>query len=183
MSLHIIDNFISEDLLNEGISIFNNAESWNYYEGSFSAKKIVISKDPDSKNKKCDIKAEEYLKKISDMAILKHKDLNQDENVLYTDGANLVNWRDFPNTKLGTNVHIDSHLGFEHLVYSTVIYLNDEYFGGEIEFPDLNIIHKPKSKQGVFFKSNMRHRVLPYSNGDRKNIVMWHTYDASKSWF
>ena len=59
--------------------------------------------------------------------------------------------------------------------YSGLLYLNDEYTGGEIEFPKQNLKIKPKPGTLILFKGdeNKPHQVLPVLSGDRANIVMF----------
>lgn len=53
--------------------------------------------------------------------------------------------------------------------YGSVIYLNDDYEGGEIYFPDQGIDFKPKAGTVVFFPSNNMfiHGVKEITNGNR----------------
>ena len=53
--------------------------------------------------------------------------------------------------------------------YGSVIYLNDDYEGGEIYFPDQEIDFKPKAGTVVFFPSNNMfiHGVKEITNGER----------------
>lgn len=50
--------------------------------------------------------------------------------------------------------HIDAIEKEPFIEYSTVIYLNDEYEGGEIYFPKQNFIHRPNKYSAVFFPGN-----------------------------
>jgi hypothetical protein len=44
-----------------------------------------------------------------------------------------------------------------YIRYGVVIYYNDDYVGGEIEYPELNIVHKPKAKSLVMHGGNILH--------------------------
>lgn len=44
-----------------------------------------------------------------------------------------------------------------HIRYGIVIYYNDDYQGGEIEYPELGIIHKPKARSLVMHGGNILH--------------------------
>lgn len=56
-----------------------------------------------------------------------------------------------------------------------LIYLNDNYEGGELEFPDWGITFKPKPGTIIAFPSYIEfsHRVLPVTKGNRFNLVSW----------
>jgi hypothetical protein len=44
-----------------------------------------------------------------------------------------------------------------YIRYGIVIYYNDDYLGGEIEYPELEIIHKPKARSLVMHGGNIVH--------------------------
>jgi hypothetical protein len=54
-------------------------------------------------------------------------------------------------------------------------YLNDNYEGGELEFPDWGIKLKPKAGTLLAFPSYIEfsHRVHPVTSGERFNLVTW----------
>jgi hypothetical protein len=58
---------------------------------------------------------------------------------------------------------------------STVYYLNDNYSGGEINFPRFGIKLKPKANQMILFPSSFiyNHSVDPVIDGIRYAIVSW----------
>jgi hypothetical protein len=58
---------------------------------------------------------------------------------------------------------------------SMCFYLNEDYEGGEIEFPRLNLKFKPKENQMIVFPSNYiyNHIVNPVTKGKRYAIVGW----------
>jgi 2OG-Fe(II) oxygenase superfamily len=59
--------------------------------------------------------------------------------------------------------------------YSGLLYLNDEYSGGELEFTKQNLKIKPKPGTLIIFKGDETkpHQVLPVLSGNRANIVMF----------
>jgi hypothetical protein len=70
--------------------------------------------------------------------------------------------------------HIDDHKDY-HRRISTVYYLNDNYTGGEINFPRLDITFKPKANQMIVFPSTYvyNHSVSPVIEGERYAVVSW----------
>ena len=70
--------------------------------------------------------------------------------------------------------HIDDHKDYHRRV-STVYYLNDNYTGGEINFPRFDITFKPKANQMIVFPSTYvyNHSVSPVIEGERYAVVSW----------
>lgn len=70
--------------------------------------------------------------------------------------------------------HIDDHQDYHRRV-STVYYLNDNYTGGEINFPRFNITFKPKANQMILFPSTYvyNHSVSQVVEGERYAVVSW----------
>jgi hypothetical protein len=70
--------------------------------------------------------------------------------------------------------HIDDHPMYHRRV-STVYYLNDNYTGGEINFPRFGIVFKPKANQMIVFPSTYvyNHSVSPVIEGERYAVVSW----------
>jgi Rps23 Pro-64 3,4-dihydroxylase Tpa1-like proline 4-hydroxylase len=74
--------------------------------------------------------------------------------------------------------HLPAHQdqGVSSRVLSTVMYLNDDYEGGEIEFKNSNIKIKPEAGSIIFFPSNFlySHEVYPITNGIRYSMPHWY---------
>lgn len=70
--------------------------------------------------------------------------------------------------------HIDDHPKY-HRRLSSVYYINDNYDGGEINFPRFNISYKPKANQMIIFPSTYvyNHSVSPVIDGTRYAVVSW----------
>jgi predicted 2-oxoglutarate/Fe(II)-dependent dioxygenase YbiX len=66
--------------------------------------------------------------------------------------------------------------GVSSRVLSTVGYLNDNYDGGEINFPYVGVTIKPESGSVIFFPSNFVyvHEVRPMANGVRYAVPQWY---------
>lgn len=58
---------------------------------------------------------------------------------------------------------------------SIILYLNDDYEGGQIEFTELQLTIKPKAGMLLAFPSYLEfeHKVHPVTNGTRYSIVSW----------
>jgi hypothetical protein len=70
--------------------------------------------------------------------------------------------------------HIDDHKDYIRRV-STIYYMNDDYVGGEINFPRFNISYKPKANELLIFPSNYiyNHSVSSVTKGTRYSVVSW----------
>lgn len=116
----------------------------------------------------------DILKKYSDIVNKLHKENNGFVPELYTVEAYLSLWQ----TGTSAGVHIDSHQGYKFVQFSTVIYLNDDYEGGEIFFPNQDFCYKPKAGDIVLFPSGgteYPHGVKEVTSGKRYTIAMWHS--------
>jgi len=80
------------------------------------------------------------------------------------------------------SVHTDS--GFSYFcTLSSVGYFNDNYDGGELWFPHMNLKFKPQKGDIVFFPSTyiFAHASLPVSNGIKYSAVTMFNYDDVNS--
>ena len=76
------------------------------------------------------------------------------------------------------DLHVDD-LGptnYNHM--ATLIYLNDDYEGGEIEFPTHKLTHKPSIGDLIMFPGNMHyaHEVKTIISGVRWTLPMWFSF-------
>lgn len=80
--------------------------------------------------------------------------------------------------KYGQTGYLPEHQdqGVSSRVLSTVAYLNDNYEGGEISFPQVNVTIKPEAGSVIFFPSNFvfSHTVKPILNGFRYAVPQWY---------
>lgn len=77
--------------------------------------------------------------------------------------------------------HYDGQDGDEFLKYTMVIYLNDDYEGGEVNFPNHDLTIKPKAGSLVLFPSQKPyiHESKPIISGN-KYMYTAHWVDRSK---
>lgn len=59
----------------------------------------------------------------------------------------------------------------ETIVFGIVIYLNDDFTGGELNYPDLGILIKPKRSSMLIHDAKLLHEVLPVKSGSRYSIT------------
>lgn len=115
-----------------------------------------------------------FMRKYSELAKKSHKENSGFAKDIYTTESYLSLW--LPEAYSG--VHSDSHAGLEFVMFSTVVYLNDDYEGGEIYFPNQDVEIKPSAGDMVIFPGGgheYMHGVKPVISGRRYTIAMWHT--------
>lgn len=66
------------------------------------------------------------------------------------------------------DAHIDDGGTLDNMTYSSVIYPNDNYLGGELNFIDLKIKTKPIAGSVIIFPSNLQHCVEPVIGNDTR---------------
>lgn len=80
--------------------------------------------------------------------------------------------------KYGPGGHLPAHQdqGISSRVLSSVMYLNDNYSGGEIEFVNSGVKIKPEAGSIIFFPSNFLyvHEVYPIADGFRYSMPHWY---------
>lgn len=80
--------------------------------------------------------------------------------------------------------HYAETLNYSRLI-SICVYLNDDYEGGELDFPSINKKFKFKSGQAIVFPSNwmFQHGVTPITSGNRYTFVIWLGLDLTDTEF
>jgi len=75
-------------------------------------------------------------------------------------------------TAYGANNEVIKKIGFEP-DYSAILYLNNEYSGGEIEFPEYDLKFKPEPGTLIFFRGDEKaeHLVNEVISGERINLI------------
>jgi hypothetical protein len=70
--------------------------------------------------------------------------------------------------------HIDDNINYHRRV-STIFYMNDNYKGGEINFPRYNLSIKPKAGDFLIFPAfyTYNHSVNTVTKGTRYSVVSW----------
>lgn len=102
---------------------------------------------------------------------------------LYSDTAQLVRWDvGMELTPYADNIHPDgSPNATPHRALSAIIYLNDDYEGGQTYFPGLGVRIAPQTGQLAAFGSGASHvhGVTKVTRGVRYTMAMWFTFDRT----
>lgn len=165
--IHIVDNFISEEdanaLIREQVSPSASEPYPDYYKDRFGGTAFPYNEI-----------TRDLLKKYGDLSNEKHKDLNGFVNPIYVFKAFGSIW----NPGKRGDLHLDAQDPEPWIEWSTVIYLNDEFTGGEIYFPNQNFVYTPKKYSAVFFPSagsEYAHGITTVTSGIRHTALYMHT--------
>lgn len=165
--IHVVDNFISQEdaetLIKEQLRPSSVNPYPEYYKKRFGGTSLPYN--PVVMN---------ILKKYSDKSNELHKNINGFVNPIYTFKAFGSHW--VPGTKGG--LHLDAQDPEPFIEFSTVIYLNDEFEGGHIFFPNQDFVYKPKKYSAVFFPSagsEYIHGITTVTAGHRYTALYMHT--------
>lgn len=102
--------------------------------------------------------------------ISKHCIDNLDENC-YINYHQIVKW--------GVNCHQPKHLDFDYHQYTSIIYLNDNFIGGETVVG--RKIIRPETGKIISFTGNRTiHEVLEVTDGIRYTLPVWYKVDNFK---
>ena len=121
------------------------------------------------------VEVNQILRKYSDILTKAHKEENGFYPEVYTTQAYLTAWVE--GGYAGPHIDNPRH-GEGFIQFSSIIYLNEDFDGGEIEFPNQKFKYKAKSGSAVIFPSagtEYLHKVNKINSGIRYTIAMWHS--------
>lgn len=103
-----------------------------------------------------------------------------DTGPLYTDSIHMVRWEEGQ----GMPAHLDAVPEMPWREYGSVVYLNDNFSGGETFLEEFSLEIKPKAGMLVAFPGDWEHRhgVRPVKDGERFTMPNFWTSDASRKW-
>lgn len=107
------------------------------------------------------------------------------DNQVYSDTLQLIRW--FPGME--QHPHADDMKntdikGFEHRVFGSIIYLNNDYDGGHTFYPNFNFEIVPEKGKLAVHPGDAEHLhgVTKITNGMRYTIASFWTHDKDKSY-
>ena len=170
--IKVLENFISPQDCQYAIELLKYFSQENKLEIFKDNQKVRVA--PETKE------VVELCKKFSVLCLEENKKHNGFKLPLYTTEAFLSLWTE--GTDAG--VHLDSHYGYEFIQFTTVLYFNNDYQGGEIYFPNQQVVIKPKAGSAILFPSGgteYPHGVKQITSGARSTLAMWHTGRIDKA--
>jgi hypothetical protein len=180
--IKIIENFITEE---EAIFFIDyidtnkdNKEKFPLTRGEYKGKVRSEANIPETVDLKEHEEALGMIKVVSDKALSQFNSMSKDKDLVIC-----AFWMAMlgPTTKIP--MHKDDIEFAEHLNFSCVVYLNDNYSGGSIIFRDENFRYKPKKLSAIFFPSNYYHEVERIEDGRRMTLPIWASSDKNRDMF
>lgn len=68
--------------------------------------------------------------------------------------------------------------GFYRYNITSIVYLSDDFVGGEIQFPEFDLSIKPGVGDLLLFPSRYRHSIAKFFEGTRYTMPAWFTFDV-----
>jgi Rps23 Pro-64 3,4-dihydroxylase Tpa1-like proline 4-hydroxylase len=170
--IYEIPNLIDPNLCKEVISYFDNSgqrnppnEKYDFFDNRSLCINYIIDKTLLRKLQLMEVKISQAASKLF-----------YEEPFLFVEHWDIVKW----NPGMNMKVHTDngdsldgSNLSNRH--YTSIIYLNDDYSGGETVFPTENKTCSPEIGKFVIFPSELPHGVSEVKDKDRYTIATWFT--------
>jgi Rps23 Pro-64 3,4-dihydroxylase Tpa1-like proline 4-hydroxylase len=166
-NIHYVENFLSQEEHAFLLNYAKNADSWK--EQPWLAKTIESENLPKEIFEILNKTFELVYKKSTDLYDVAINPFRQGRLhvVKFVKGFYLV-------------PHVDT-LSSEGNHIASVYYINDDYAGGEIEFPDHKLKIKPKANSLIIFPGNENyvHKVHEIVDNDRYSSAMWFQFAGS----
>lgn len=177
--MKVVNEFLMQKDVDYILNNIKNVENWDEAGGKFWSNKTLSLSTILGKyqnillvNKILDIK-----NNIKKQIIEKYK---LDKNI-YIDTIQIARW--YPNTSLPA--HTDNEVGeggnesFQHRDFAALIYLNDNFSGGNTFYPELNIEIKPKVGSLVIHPCDMLHGISEIEDNTRYTINSFWTLNKN----
>lgn len=180
--IKVLDDFISEEesifFINYIDANRNNKSKFPLTKGEANGKIRGEANIPELVDLKKHDDALGMIKKISDRALSKFHSIFEEKDLCISSFWMVILG---PNTRIP--MHKDSIKFAEHLYLTCTVYLNDDYQGGKINFPDIEFSYQPKKYSAIFFPSSYIHGVEEITDGLRYTLPIWASKDKSRDMF
>lgn len=116
---------------------------------------------------------EEALLRVFHSGLVAYRSYNEHISVTHDSGYELLRYQPGEHFGLHTDTILGRNEGFRQL--SGLLYLNDNYNGGETWFPRQNLKFKATAGDLLLFPSNFcyPHEALPVTQGNKYAVVTW----------
>ena len=151
----------------------NNKEN-HYWHGRILYIQDMVNFDPVSV---------EYMKQAQCRVTAKLQEFYEVDATLYADTVQLVRWTEGSFMPAHADDAKSDYYpdGLPHRHYSSIIYLNDDFAGGELYFTKLDMVLKPKKGMLVAFTGGFHHEhgVLKVTRGERYTMPAFYSLDST----
>lgn len=177
MFVSIHENWLNNTFFQKYIDLVNNtpSEKWGVRSNSnVWAGRVIYNNSFDGYQ----LLNNKFISKIHD-TIKSDFQLNKE---IYPDYLGLVKWeKDDYQSPHADGEEVDRQHIYHWRNFGCVYYLNDDYEGGEIYFPNQDIFLKPKPNTLVFFPGTLEflHGVKIITSGVRYTLTSFWTYDIN----
>lgn len=179
--IELIENlnlrFLANEHKNDARTVVRDWSPWSYGEMIFNYQKFFPEANDISDT-------DYYSKEMKEIADILYGSLNKAfahySQTIYPFAGRNIKSREHSIhlLKYGVGGHLPAHQdqGISSRVLSSVMYLNDNYEGGEIEFLNSNVKIRPEAGSIIFFPSNFLyvHEVFPITQGFRYSMPHWY---------
>jgi hypothetical protein len=105
-----------------------------------------------------------------DHEVMKH--IDQRVKSLFDNATHINNIEAINRFRSGDEMGLHSdEIGNNEIQYGVVIYINDDFNGGEISYPTLDIVHKPKARSLIIHPGNLPHLVNKIIDGPTRYSI------------
>jgi hypothetical protein len=184
-NINYIEDFINQDDINTIINYLNTYKDNDEFMGGKDLREEQVKKE----NQEVGILLDKYENKIYKEAYRLFTEKYEIPIVRQAvNSTHFVKWIPGMNSKL----HCDCEkpdgspaisADFYRYNVSVLMYPNDNYVGGEITFPDYDLVIKPKAGSMIMFPGNnsYKHTVERVKDGVRYTMPSWYTFDVKLS--
>jgi hypothetical protein len=168
----IIDNFVSKEILYILDNFIKEKTSEMTTDFNYLSKKMFKDESPEVFEVFVDLekKIPKYINEY-----LKNFNIKVEEKPLF----NMTFASRTPNTKMEEHfdyMPAEASNGNPLAHMTSLIYINDDYTGGELFFPTQNLTYKPELGSLVIFPSNYLHGVLECFGNSRHSVLACYTF-------
>lgn len=180
--IEFLDKQVTEDLKNKIVPAFKSKlqpwGNWDYGDNLHFCKIKSIYRTSDLNSD--DYYYDEYAKMSDPLFTALDATFNDYSNNIYPFAAKNIKGKEdqmhiLKYEKAGFLPEHSDH-GISSRTLSVVMYLNDDYIGGEISFPQVGVTIKPEAGSIIFFPSNFvfTHQISEIKNGIRYALPNWY---------
>lgn len=143
--IYVIEDFVTEDQQQRALSFINSVDEEAWYHNQTKKGQFFYGRQYSGESPDFILEITENLKNVISGKHLYGSDRFRLEIMRHRKG----DFHEF---------HKDNHEYSTDIIrFGICIYYNDDYLGGALNYPDLNIIHKPKARSLVLHGGNILH--------------------------
>lgn len=163
----IIHNFVSEEDCVKACNLLDEFDRTRRLEVFNGNEDVMVIPESDPE-------CIEFVKKYSDLLLEEQRKFHGFLPDLYTVEGWMSLWLKH---RAKSMAHTDSHDGYEHLIFSSVLYLNDDYQGGQIYFPNQGFYYTPRRGDAIMFTCGGHEYLhgVKHVVGRRYTVPMFHS--------